>query len=418
MITNKINFLQARRAKINIQLLELQQKHNDLLEEKKKIAMDILDAGVLENLNILNAKIEELSKEQGEIEQSLKIWKENEDNIKRVIGLLTVYQEMTDLVKKQLYDLLTKIESIGDTGSKECIKICKEIKDLICRQIQVCVSSDDKLSAYSGRYREIGHGSTSYCYSLVDDDSSSVLVKEFHPTRYAKEDISLCDSNGCASIPQCGLYWIADSARDDVDKVKSFLTDFARFIKQETRIVSIIKDSHKSGSDSFFNPKLYISSVGLIYLDTALCGKMLNDAIGGIDEKGYSLSAIIDRFEMILRIAQSVAVYHDNGYFNGDLKPSNLFQIEAEGKQKIIRNIDFDTCVNVEKDIKDKSYFEKDIRTTRIFYSPTGIRLLGMDINEKDDETLKQARNFLLKFDVSAIANILIFYKDLLCNGN
>ena len=78
MITNKINFLQARRAKINIQLLELQQKHNDLLEEKKKIAMDILDAGVLENLNILNAKIEELSKEQGEIEQSLKIWKENE----------------------------------------------------------------------------------------------------------------------------------------------------------------------------------------------------------------------------------------------------------------------------------------------------------------------------------------------------
>ena len=96
MITNKINFLQARRAKLNIQLSELQQKHNDLLEEKKKIAMDILDAGVLENLNILNAKIEELSKEQGEIEQSLKIWKENDDNIKRIIGLLEELNSKTN----------------------------------------------------------------------------------------------------------------------------------------------------------------------------------------------------------------------------------------------------------------------------------------------------------------------------------
>lgn len=95
MITNKINFLQAREFQLNAQLVELQQKYNDLLEEKKKIAMDILDAGVLENLNVLNAKIEELSKEQGEIEQSLKIWKENEDNIKRVVKLLEELKNRT-----------------------------------------------------------------------------------------------------------------------------------------------------------------------------------------------------------------------------------------------------------------------------------------------------------------------------------
>lgn len=88
MVANKINFLQSRKNQIKVIIENLQKEYNCLLDEKKQIALDIVDAGALEQLNNLNTKIEDLSKEQGEIEQSLNIWKENEDNIKRIKSLL------------------------------------------------------------------------------------------------------------------------------------------------------------------------------------------------------------------------------------------------------------------------------------------------------------------------------------------
>lgn len=330
---------------------------------------------------------------------------------------ITVYKQVTDAIEKKLKVFLVQIHHLEEMDFSQCSNLCGEIKAFICEQISDCMAKvDNKLSEFSGEYHEIGHGSTSYCYSLTletNEKKRPVLLKEFHPALHVKEDITLCESDVCDGMPQCGLYWIADSALKNFEKVKAFLCDFKRFIEQKEQMTEIIKDSHLSGSDSYMNPDLYISSAGFVYVDQAFCGSTLSDTICQmdklVDKEGYSVSDIKDRFAMVLQIAESVAVYHKNDYFNGDLKPSNLFQIMNNGTPKFVRNIDFDTCINVEKDIKDKSYFKTDIRTTRFFYSTTGIRLLANDIKANNEETLKQARKCLLKFDIAAIANILIY---------
>ncbi len=97
MIQNKIKFLEGRKSQLQDVLEELKKNYKKILEEKKKIAINILDAGMLATLNTLNAKVEELSKEQGEIEKSLKIWRENEENIDRVTNLLEELKGKTDL---------------------------------------------------------------------------------------------------------------------------------------------------------------------------------------------------------------------------------------------------------------------------------------------------------------------------------
>lgn len=97
MIQSKVKFLEARKSQVLEKLIKLQKDYNNILEEKKSIAVDILDSGVLSSLNALNLKIEELSKAQGEIENSLKIWQENEENIKNVTKRLEELKDKTDI---------------------------------------------------------------------------------------------------------------------------------------------------------------------------------------------------------------------------------------------------------------------------------------------------------------------------------
>lgn len=73
MIQNRIDFITEQLKKKNNQLIEINTKVDELLNEKKKITVDILDEGLLDELNIYNRKIEELSIQKGEVMQALNL---------------------------------------------------------------------------------------------------------------------------------------------------------------------------------------------------------------------------------------------------------------------------------------------------------------------------------------------------------
>lgn len=78
MIQNRIDFIVECRFQKEKEYESLSGKMNLLLEEKKKITIDILDEGLLDELNSLNYKIEDLSEQKGEITQSIKLLAEQE----------------------------------------------------------------------------------------------------------------------------------------------------------------------------------------------------------------------------------------------------------------------------------------------------------------------------------------------------
>lgn len=93
MIENRISFLAKQKKEKEKEKEEITNKRDTLLEEKKNLTVELLDEGLLTELNVLNNKIEKLSLEKGEILQSIKIIEENE---------------------KELFDITKKIENISN----------------------------------------------------------------------------------------------------------------------------------------------------------------------------------------------------------------------------------------------------------------------------------------------------------------
>lgn len=78
MIENRIAFL-LKQYEIKEKLKEdMLAVRNKLLENKKSITIDLLDEGLLSDLNVLNNKIEELTLDKGQILKSIQILEENE----------------------------------------------------------------------------------------------------------------------------------------------------------------------------------------------------------------------------------------------------------------------------------------------------------------------------------------------------
>ncbi|MFD2671187.1 DUF2326 domain-containing protein [Marinicrinis sediminis] len=84
MIQNRINFIIMQLELKESELVEVLTKRDALLEEKKKLTIDMLDEGLLEELNLLNTKIEKLNVEKGEINQSIKILEGVDSEIKDI----------------------------------------------------------------------------------------------------------------------------------------------------------------------------------------------------------------------------------------------------------------------------------------------------------------------------------------------
>lgn len=78
MIQNRIDFIQKQ---LNVKKELLEQYSSQLaniLEQKEKITIEALDEGLLDELNMLNRKIEDMSLKKGEIKQSIQLLEEQE----------------------------------------------------------------------------------------------------------------------------------------------------------------------------------------------------------------------------------------------------------------------------------------------------------------------------------------------------
>lgn len=77
MIENRISFFNKQKVEKEKERKILIDKRDELLDEKKNITIDILDEGLLSDLNVLNSKIEKLSIQKGENNKAIKILEEN-----------------------------------------------------------------------------------------------------------------------------------------------------------------------------------------------------------------------------------------------------------------------------------------------------------------------------------------------------
>lgn len=92
MIQNRIDFITEQLEIKKEELKKIIKYRNILLEKKKKITIDILDEGLLDELNVLNTKIESLNVEKGEINQSIKILEGVEKEIKSLENEIKIIQ--------------------------------------------------------------------------------------------------------------------------------------------------------------------------------------------------------------------------------------------------------------------------------------------------------------------------------------
>lgn len=76
MIQNKIDFIKEPLSEDKRILKIYQQQITDLIKKKEQITIDNIDEGMLDDLNLINNKIEELSQHKGEIVQSINLLKE------------------------------------------------------------------------------------------------------------------------------------------------------------------------------------------------------------------------------------------------------------------------------------------------------------------------------------------------------
>lgn len=86
MKQNRIDFISNQLNSKKENLEQVSKTRDKLLEEKKSLTVDMLDEGLLDELNLLNTKIEELNREIGEVSKSIDILKGALDERDRVSG--------------------------------------------------------------------------------------------------------------------------------------------------------------------------------------------------------------------------------------------------------------------------------------------------------------------------------------------
>ncbi len=121
MIQNRIDFITEQLNDKQDQFNAFQDKLDMLLEEKNKITIDILDEGLLNELNVINKKIEGLSIQKGEIVQCMKLLEE-QDAIKN--DLTNQLQVIEGVLDKQ--ETAKKISIFNRHFSDYCQELYSE----------------------------------------------------------------------------------------------------------------------------------------------------------------------------------------------------------------------------------------------------------------------------------------------------
>lgn len=133
MIQNRIDFINEQLLAKQELLSKCSKELDYLLEEKKKITIDILDEGLLDELNVLNKKIEELSIQKGEIAQSIKLLEDQEK------------------IKNDLCEKIQEIEAqIDENEIDKRMKVFNNIFSDYCNKLY----GEKYLMAYNSNWKE------------------------------------------------------------------------------------------------------------------------------------------------------------------------------------------------------------------------------------------------------------------------
>ncbi|MBN1039056.1 DUF2326 domain-containing protein [Clostridium botulinum] len=103
MIENRIDFIKEQLDNKQCKYAELIKQRDELLEKKKLITIDVLDEGLLDELNCLNTKIEELNVIKGELNKSLKLLEDAEEdrsNLEREIQSVSSKIKADEITEK------------------------------------------------------------------------------------------------------------------------------------------------------------------------------------------------------------------------------------------------------------------------------------------------------------------------------
>ena len=118
MIQNRIDFIQEQLSIKQELLTQYSKQLQEILLEKEKITVEALDEGLLDELNMLNRKIEELSLKKGEVTQSIHLLEEQGQ------------------IRQQLNQELEEIErQMGDSGIEEKTKVFNQIFADYCEKL-------------------------------------------------------------------------------------------------------------------------------------------------------------------------------------------------------------------------------------------------------------------------------------------
>ncbi len=118
MIQNRIDFIQEQLGIKQELFMQYSRQLQEILLEKEKITVEVLDEGLLDELNMLNRRIEELSLKKGEISQSIHLLEEQGQ------------------IRQQLNQELDEIErQMEDSGIEEKTKVFNQIFADYCEKL-------------------------------------------------------------------------------------------------------------------------------------------------------------------------------------------------------------------------------------------------------------------------------------------
>lgn len=100
MIQNKIDFIKGTLPENENNLKKYKQQITDLIKEKEQITIENIDEGMLDDLNLINNKIEELSQQKGEVIKA--------------INLLEEQYSLVDKYERQLEKINSSIDEHGN----------------------------------------------------------------------------------------------------------------------------------------------------------------------------------------------------------------------------------------------------------------------------------------------------------------
>lgn len=121
MIQNRIDFIQSQLDKKQDLYQQYSQKLDSLLEEKKQITIEVLDEGLLDELNVMNQRIENLNFQKGEVTQAIKLFEDQENLKNKLLNEL-------DAINKKIddFEIDDKLRAFNEIFAQYCANLYGE----------------------------------------------------------------------------------------------------------------------------------------------------------------------------------------------------------------------------------------------------------------------------------------------------